>query len=269
MVIDTRKRVGREGSTVRDWLVDMWQYILLIFVICVTAVLLVLALNRPSPPVTPSTPVTPQPSPTSTPTTPAPAATETPAAAPAVVAFLGDSYTAGAGATESSSRWTSVLAAANGWVEVNLGEADSGYGTPGGDGRSYADRVADVVAAQPDVVVVSGGRFDYSGSASADAVSASISATFTSLRAGLPEARIIAMGPIWDASELPSRLAEIADEVRAAAESAGATFVAIGQPFADQPDLLRADGILPNDAGYAKLSTTIGSSVTPLIAAIG
>lgn len=250
---------------------ENWQYVLLVVVGALTVFLVVLAFNRTGPAVAPST-RTPLPSSTPTSTTPSPPEpTDTPAAAaaPAVVAFLGDSYTAGAGASESSSRWTSVLAAANGWVEVNLGDADSGYGTPGGDGRSYIDRIGDVVAAQPDVVVVSGGRFDYSGSASAQAVSASISQTFASLRASLPNAQIIAIGPIWDASEVPRRLGEITDEVRSAAEAAGATFVDIGQPLAGQPDLLSGGGILPNDAGYAKLSATIGTTVTPLIDGTG
>ena len=73
------------------------------------------------------------------------------------------------------------------------------------------------------------------------------------------------MGPIWDASQSPTRLLEIANDVRTAAEAAGGTFVDIGQPLAEQPNLIGADGILPNDAGYAKLSATIAPTVTPLV----
>lgn len=252
-----------------SWFEENWRYLLLVLVGAVTVFLVVLAFNRPDPTFAPSTPRSPIPTSTPTPSATTPAPTVTPTPTPTVVAFLGDSYTAGLGATASTSRWSTVLAETNGWVEVNLGGAGTGYGTPGDAGGPYGDRVADVVAAQPNVVIVSGGRFDYSGTTSRETVTAAIAETFASLRSGLPDAQIIAMGPIWDASASPARLAEIANDVRTAVEAVGGTFADIGQPLAAQPDLIGADGILPNDAGYAKLSATITAAVAPLILAAG
>ena len=257
------KRRNRQTS-VRQWFSDFGQYLLLIVVAAITIFLVVLAFNRPmSAPSngtvrTPAAMDTVEASPTPTPTP-----------SPTTVAFLGDSYTAGNGTTSVDNRWTSQLSSANGWTEVNAGVADTGYGTAGAaaDALPYTDRVADIVAAAPDIVVVSGGRFDYSGSSSPAAVSAAIVATFTDLRAGLPEAQIIAIGPLWDASDTPARLSEITAEVQAAVEAAGGTFVDIGQPLEGQTELMVDDDVVPSDDGHTVLFEAIRDALAPVVTA--
>ncbi|MCP2032144.1 lysophospholipase L1-like esterase [Okibacterium sp. HSC-33S16] len=195
--------------------------------------------------------------------TPVPAST----IAPLKVAFLGDSYMSGAATSAPEQRWTARLSAANGWAEINAGVGATGYATAGGEpnARPYAERTVDIVAAAPDVVIVSGGRFDYLGSSSVTTVSAAIVATFSELRAGLPQAKIIAISPLWGTSEPPTRLAEIGTEVRAAVEAAGGSYVDILQPLEARTHVLAADGVSPNDAGHAILLEAIRPSVESLV----
>lgn len=270
--IRTRKNEGRRTASLRGWASDMWQYVLLVIVVGVTVLLVSLAMNRPlaapsSPTPGPELSPTPSLAPSPTPSqTPIPSPTPTPGSgSAAVVAFIGDSYTAGSGASEATSRWSTLLATANGWIEVNLGVDGAGYGTPGDGGTPYASQVERAIAARPDIVIVSGGRFDYSGDESPSEISTAITATFASLRAGLPDAQIIAIGPIWDATETPARVNEIEAEVRQAAEDVSGTFVDVGQPLAYQPNLIEDDGILPNDAGHVTLTATIGAAVNPVV----
>jgi lysophospholipase L1-like esterase len=96
-------------------------------------------------------------------------------------------------------------------------------------------------------------------------VSAAITSTFTELRAGLPDAQIIAVPPLWDASDTPARLAEITAEVQTAVEAAGGTFVDIGQPLEGQPDLIAEDGVSPSDEGHAVLFKVIQDALEPVV----
>jgi hypothetical protein len=84
-----------------------------------------------------------------------------PRTTPARVAYLGDSYTVGTGATTAADGWVSLLDDVFGWRGMNLGCGGSGYVSPGGScGKTYDERIADVVASRPDAVVVSGGLND-------------------------------------------------------------------------------------------------------------
>lgn len=255
------KRRNRQTS-MRQWFADFGQYLLLIVVAAITIFLVVLAFNRPMTAPSNGTVRTP-----ATVDTVDSSPTPTPTSAPLTVAFLGDSYTAGDGTTSVDNRWTSQLSSANGWTEVNAGVADTGYGTAGAsaDALPYTDRVADIVAASPDIVVVSGGRFDYSGNSSATAVSAAIVATFTDLRAGLPDAQIIAISPLWDASDTPARLSEITAEVQAAVEAVGGTFVDVAQPLEGNPELIADGGVVPSDEGHTVLFETIRDALEPVV----
>lgn len=256
-----QRKNSRFTST--GWFSEFGKYIVLVVVAAITALLVVMALNQSAP--TPTGTIRPLPSESLIPA-PTPTATPTPTAdaAPATVAFLGDSYTAGEGATAPGRRWTTLLSAANNWIEVNVGAVGTGYSTAGsGPGASaFTSRVAQIVASAPDIVVVSGGRFDYTSTASATEVSAAIAATFDLLRAGLPESQIVATSPIWDVEETPARLQEIASEVRAAVEGVGGLYLDVGQPLIRDEGLVAPGGIVPTDAGHAALFDVIQAGLT-------
>ena len=80
---------------------------------------------------------------------------------PKLVAFLGDSYAFGHGASGPSKRWTDLVSLKQGWVEENLSQEDTNYSTAGAHSfTSYRARLGAVVATGAPIVVVSGGRGD-------------------------------------------------------------------------------------------------------------
>lgn len=182
--------------------------------------------------------------------------TATPSASPKrtpVVAFIGDSYTAG-----SDVRWTSLVAKTKGWREINLGRGGTGYEATAGKAGCgldycppYGEMAAKAIAAKPDVVFVAGGRND------GGVYPAKIKAVFADLRRGLPDAKIYAVSPVWDDDPAPGWLARQSKAVKAAVSAAGGTFLDIGEPLSGHPKLITADGIHPNAEGYQALAAAV------------
>lgn len=264
---------GQPSESIK-WLAKNWPYVLLVLIAAVTAFLVVLAFNRPlliapSAPRPATTPATPSPLP-SPPNSPTPTSTPSPTLdtipEPSVVAFLGDSYVAELEGVASEPPWTTLLAQANHWVEVNFGAPETGFATASEAGSPYVDRVAEVVASDPAIVFVVGGRFDFAGSSSPSAVSVAIRQTFDSLREGLPNAKIIALAPIWEDDKPPARLVIIGSEVMAAVHSIGGSYIDVGYTMAGPGALTGSDGITPNGAGHARLHSAVADAITPLIA---
>lgn len=186
--------------------------------------------------------------------TPPSASPTTSAPALPVVAFLGDDFTDGAGAASQATRWTSLVAAHYGWDEKNFGVAGTGYSTGGtAGGTAYSTRIAALVATAPSIVVVSGGRFDIESSNGPTKIKTGVTATFTALRAALPNATIIAESPVWPLTKAPVTLALVATDVKAAVAAVHGRYLDIGQPlFGLPPDI--GPHTLPNDAGHAALA---------------
>ena len=178
-----------------------------------------------------------------------------------VVAFLGDDYAAGAGASAPAKRFSTILATQLGFTEANFGVNRTGYARvsdAGGD--DYDTRVAQVVAAKPTVVIVSGGRNDVI--ADDATVAAHARQLFADLHSRLPQATIIAIAPWWGDSKPRAALATVAADVKSAVEAAGGTYLDLPDPLFGHPDWM-ADDADPNDQGYA----AIASSLQPAIAA--
>lgn len=181
-------------------------------------------------------------------------------AAGPVAVFIGDDYTAGAGSTAPANRWTSVVAARLGWTEVNLGFAGTGY-LKGDPARgSYIESIPDVVAANPAIVIISGGRHDV-GEPQAEAKLA-MTAFLNELRAALPAPKIVVVSPVWDDDPRPADLTVLAtDLLAAAAATSGMGYLDIGQPLVGRADLV-SDGIHPNDAGHLALADATVAALT-------
>ena len=179
------------------------------------------------------------------------------------VAFLGDDYTTGTGASAKAERFTTLVCKRLGVTEQNFGADGAGYASPSAAG-AYLSRVAQVVAAKPDVVVVSGGRNDVLDNA--DTVAAHATALFTTLHAELPNAVLVAVAPFWGDSAPQAALARIADSIRRAVEAAGGTYLDIADPLRGHPEWM-ADAADPNDAGYAAIATALESKLRPLMPA--
>jgi lysophospholipase L1-like esterase len=178
--------------------------------------------------------------------------------------FLGDSYTRGSGASTAANRWSTLVAATKGWTEINQGVSGTGYGTRQDrpPGRPYPDRLAEVVAAHPAIVVVSGGINDLRSPA--PIVARGVTRTYSMLRSLLPRAKIIAVAPFSNDQAPTAALRTIASEVHEAAVSVGADFVDPGYVLEGHAELVHQDGPHaghPNDAGYARMATAIDSAL--------
>lgn len=203
-------------------------------------------------------------------TTPAPGPTDSPeVAAEPRLAFLGDSLTEGIGAPpERGYAWQT--AEQLGWpVAVIDGVSGSGYVAPG-DGRPMPERVAPVIAAGPDVVVVSGGTNDAFQGYPASAVGEAASALLDALRAGLPEADIMVVGPFPTSLEALSGGDDVRAAIRDAALARGLDFVdawelVAGTPLDTGQWYLSDDGLHPNELGHQAMAEALAGRLGALV----
>jgi lysophospholipase L1-like esterase len=181
-----------------------------------------------------------------------------------VAVFIGDSYTQGSG------KWPGMVAKAHRWKMVNLARGGTGYGTRltgkaalAGCGRDECPdfvEMADVaIKREPDVVVVAGGRND--GGARIDKAPRTL---FQKLREGLPNARIIAVQPMWDATPYPDFLVRYGAVIRQEVEAVNGEYVKIGSPLADRQDLVKKDGVHPNIEGQNVLGQAVNKAMADL-----
>lgn len=218
-----------------------------------------------------TSPATTAPTATSAPTapvTPDPGAVPDPGAPS--IAFFGDSLTAGVGAPpERGYAWQT--AEALGWpIAVVDGVSGSGFLAPGG-GLPMTERVATVVAAAPEVVVVAGGNNDAFRGYAPDEIEAAATEVLTELRAGLPDATVVALGPFTSLLTGGTPDATTA-AVRAAAQAAGVEFIdateLVGAATTGPQGLrpyLSADGLHPNEAGYGVMATALAGRLPALV----
>jgi lysophospholipase L1-like esterase len=194
--------------------------------------------------------------PTGTPT----AAEATPSSPPVPprAVFLGDSYTVGVGASDPSLRWSSLVAAAAGWEEVNLGQVGTGYLTNGKSAfPNFAEMIPTAVGADPDIVVVAGGQNDIAVGLPDETVA--IGTFYRELRDALPDARLIAVGPSYP---VPFGDAEVVNTaVRDAAAAVGADYVDLLNPAVLLPEYVVPDSVHVNDAGHAAIAARVDAAL--------
>lgn len=168
------------------------------------------------------------------------------------VAFLGDSYTQGAGTDNGSKAFVMVAARKLRWSGRQFAVGGSGYSGP--PGRSYGERLQHVIDFRPDYVVVSGSRNDTRvgpGVVHAEAVT-----LFQRIREQLPAAQLIVVGPIWVDQSPPTEILRLNSEVRSAAEGADAVFIdALDPSWMDgSAELIADDDIHPTERGHDRLA---------------
>jgi acyl-CoA thioesterase-1 len=174
------------------------------------------------------------------------------------VVFLGDSYTVGVGGTGYVSRTAAEL----GWVAYAQGESGTGYRNPSTvPGQTvFGDRLAGVVAADPDVVVVQGSTNDVGQRP--ELVQAAAATLYAALHASLPSARLVVLGPLSPPDVDAGAVLALRNALVAAASAAGLPYIdPVAGGWLSPPDGLFADGIHPNDAGYAQLSDDLAAAL--------
>lgn len=183
-----------------------------------------------------------------------PSTASSPALPEPVVAFLGDDWTSGIGASNHAHRFTALVSAALHLQERNFGSAGSGYARQGRTGGDYASRIPDVVAADPAMVVVSGGRNDVAEDPAFVGQRARL--VFERLRTRLPKAVVVVIAPMWGDSPAPKALRRVAGEVRQAAHAAGVRYVGITDPIRGHANYM-ANAADPDDRGYAAIAAVL------------
>ena len=185
-----------------------------------------------------------------------------PTVAVPTVAFIGDSYSAGTGSSGYNSRFTTLVAAYEGWSSSSFASGGTGYlrsatsdkktGCGAEHCPSYGEVIARVRNYDPTIVFVSGGRNDV-GLPEAE-VERAIERFYSDLRTALPNARIIVTSPLWAYSTPPAELSNIQQFVRQAATSAHGTYLDLGEPLVDNRALVSSDRVHPNNRGHAVLA---------------
>lgn len=180
-----------------------------------------------------------------------------------VAAFYGDSYTLGTGASDPAYRWSSLICADRGWSEYNPSVNGLGFVNNRGPGT---DLPAMIVAQHPDLVFVTMGLNDnFAYRYGAEEIHRQIEADFAVLSAGLPDARFIVVEPFWYRDERPDSLEVIIGWVRDAAEEIGADWVPGASRWIEgHPEWMAADGLHPNDAGYAEMARRMDAALGEL-----
>ncbi|HET6671902.1 MAG TPA: SGNH/GDSL hydrolase family protein [Agromyces sp.] len=182
-----------------------------------------------------------------------------------IVAFYGDSYTRGTGASSPERRWSTIIAAERGWYEFNPSVDGLGYVinrglAPGGD-------LVDQIVGHdppPDIVIVTMGLNDnFVMPDAADDVEAAIGADLERLSEELPAARLVAVEPFWHQDERPDSLEQIIGWVEAGAERVGAAHIdGASRWLAGHPEWMAVDGIHPDDDGYAEIARRMDEELT-------
>lgn len=203
---------------------------------------------------------------------PPPQPTPTKESGATTVAFYGDSYTRGTGASSSDKRWSTIICAERGWTENNRSENGLGFvNRRASMGPGLDDIPAQIIRDDPDIVFVTMGlndNFSYDGAAAE--IRATIDSDLDRLRQGLPGARIIVVEPFWYTADRPASVDVIIGWVRDAAERIGADHIPgashwLDGHYADDADSWMAgDGLHPDDVGYARIAERMDAELQAL-----
>lgn len=183
------------------------------------------------------------------------------AAAPTSVAFLGDGYTSGTPAGgQGPANYTAILAEQEKWATVT---SDAVFGSGYVADPALQTRLQKVVAANPQLVVVTAGRAD--DQADPAAVGQAATKLYSDLKTGLPQAKVVVIGPMWLGTDPSPQGIAVRDAIKSAAEQAQLPFV---DPIDGKWFLggLDQDGIAPgneilNDKGHQRLAQLVDAAL--------
>src|SRR4051794_3380707 len=180
------------------------------------------------------------------------------------VAFLGDSWTEGVGAT---GRRGYVVRTAErlGWGYGNFGVGGSGYSVPGPNHSRFAQRIPQLAALAPEVVVVQGSLNERRSRPSE--LRAAVATTLAELRTALdPGTAVLVVGASYNPGTPDATIDWINAAIAASAAEAALPFV--NPATADWTDphdpALWSDSIHPSDRGHE----LIADRLEPLLRAL-
>jgi lysophospholipase L1-like esterase len=110
--------------------------------------------------------------------------------------------------------------------------------------------------------VVTGGRNDVSDDA--NTLTTAAKDLFSTLKAKLPHAQLIAVAPFWGDSDHPSDLGKVDDAVKAGVEAAGGKYLAIADPMHNHGDWM-ADDANPGEKGNKAIAEALKAQLAKLL----
>ena len=187
----------------------------------------------------------------------------TPAATGPKVAFYGDSYTLGTGASSPEKRWSTTVSQGRDWQEFNPSVNGLGFVNNRGSGL---DLPADVIANDPDIVFVTMGLNDnFSYDRDPQRIHDQIDTDIDRLVNELPDARFIVVEPFWYTDERPESVEVIIGWVRDAAARVDADYIPGASHWIEgHPEWMASDGLHPNDEGYAAMAVEMEKALVEL-----
>jgi len=183
------------------------------------------------------------------------------------VAFYGDSYTLGTGASDEGKRWSTIVSRERDWNEFNPSVNGLGFVNNRADsGEGSGDLPSLVIESDPEIVFVTMGLNDnFSYDFAANEIEEQIGVDFDRLKSALPDARFIVVEPFWYTDERPSSVGVINGWVRDAAAAIGADYIPGASHWIEgHPEWMAADGLHPNDEGYAAMAERMDAELTKL-----
>jgi lysophospholipase L1-like esterase len=181
------------------------------------------------------------------------------------VAFYGDSYTLGTGASDESKRWSTIISQQRGWSEFNPSVNGLGF-INNRSAFGEGDEPSLVIADDPDILFITMGLNDnFSYDRASEQIRAQITDDVTRLNTELPDARIIVVEPFWYTDERPESVEIIIGWVEAAAADIDAEYIAGASHWIEgHPEWMAADGLHPNDEGYAEMAKRMNAELDKL-----
>ncbi|WP_207454596.1 SGNH/GDSL hydrolase family protein [Herbiconiux sp. SYSU D00978] len=195
---------------------------------------------------------------------------ETAPSAPAItnITVIGDGWTSGSSANSGPDALWPALIGQQFAVETRpAGAPGSGYVASGSSGSTFLDLVQESDPATGAIVVF--GSSNDSG-ATYDELYASAAELYEALAQRSPDAPVLVIGPAYleSAEGLSSEEITNRDAIRDAAVAAGLTFVdPVAEDWfaAEDPELVAANGVNPNDDGQVYLAERIAPSIQALL----
>ncbi len=179
-----------------------------------------------------------------------------------VVAFMGDSYTAGSREDDGfASRYPALIAKDLDIEPAVSAEPGAGYVRPGVVGVPFADEVA-AVPVHADVVVIYGSRNDPFDGSVAAAVGQAASELIAAVEERAPDAAVVVIGPSYVEHPIPVGGVQNAAAIRSACAAAGVRYVdALDWLQHPDPGVIGSDGVHPTALGHRDLAKRIGPVV--------
>ncbi|HEX4403118.1 MAG TPA: SGNH/GDSL hydrolase family protein [Galbitalea sp.] len=181
------------------------------------------------------------------------------------VAFYGDSYTLGTGASDVAHRWSTIICGQRGWREFNPSVNGLGFVR---NRRNFGDGdlPSQIIASNPDIVFVTLGLNDnFAFATDADHIRVQISTDLEYLRLALPMARFIVVEPFWYTDDRPDSLSSITGWLKAAAAFIDADYVVGASHWIEHhAEWMAVDAEHPNDDGYAQIAARMDAALAAL-----